>query len=874
MSTNATKQWNRQYSGALNVEWFGAKSGDVTDDQNEINSTISAASDGDTIFLPNRGAYIAGGSIAVTKRLVLTGDGVTIQAVGVRTNLIWVSAAGAKVEGFKLLSDEDASDWGDGSLAFTRVGLEVGSSAQNVSVSSVIANEFSTGFRANQSVGTVFLNCSATNTWVTTALTNYNNSSGLQTTGAEGPAIMSWKSDGYGQGILSLGTSKRGAIIGADIRRTADNGIYGSSGEMWTGSGIRLTNIGQVGLKFRGSMNQFSDVVVKGAASLGVDLTPFAAAPTAGSDEELYTARRGLPASFVFNGYGNTLKGFHVEDTGNGGVRLGQSSGDGKTTFQHGSSISHGSCINTATNDETHVIFFSGDRTTIEDVTIENWNLHPDSYAIVTSAPTGVMFESVRIIGNKIRYLGGTNAATGILTGGLTNSVVQGNIVMNTTNSINLVGSHTIRFDNNTSDGNLRISGAKSTNVVFYGNYFGGTAGAVGGSELVSSRLVNNQAASWSTDLVNTYLFNSNPQPGDLAYILRFDPSSGNLAIGTTPDATSRSPLIIRKEQAGDTSLTIRNNTASGSAIIDFVVGSAAATFGLYDVTHATTRYRDRGVWTANSTASGLDLDLNSTAQDFRLNYNGERRFNVDFDSLNLASTNRIQWSTTGSADGTAGLSLTSGAASPESNVTANTGDRYFARDGTAWKKVTGTGSTGWEQVQESTGAGSLMPTGTVLAFAGSAAPTGYLACDGSAVSRTTYSALFAVISTTWGVGDGVTTFNVPDLRGRQLIGAGTGAGLTARTLGTQNIGAENVTLDTLNMPLLEPNSTILPSQVGATNPYKLLASQWDGGPGVPYSMDGSDAVNPRGGSEGSPPAQTAVETLDPSGVVNFIIKI
>lgn len=65
--------------------------------------------------------------------------------------------------------------------------------------------------------------------------------------------------------------------------------------------------------------------------------------------------------------------------------------------------------------------------------------------------------------------------------------------------------------------------------------------------------------------------------------------------------------------------------------------------------------------------------------------------------------------------------------------------------------------------------------TGVVTPFAGSAAPTGWLLCDGAAVSRTTYASLFAITSTTFGVGDGSTTFNVPDLRSRIAVGAGTG---------------------------------------------------------------------------------------------------
>jgi len=62
--------------------------------------------------------------------------------------------------------------------------------------------------------------------------------------------------------------------------------------------------------------------------------------------------------------------------------------------------------------------------------------------------------------------------------------------------------------------------------------------------------------------------------------------------------------------------------------------------------------------------------------------------------------------------------------------------------------------------------------TGSVIAFAGATPPQGYLLCDGSAVSRTTYPGLFAVIATMYGKGDGATTFNLPDLRTRAVFGA------------------------------------------------------------------------------------------------------
>ena len=89
---------------------------------------------------------------------------------------------------------------------------------------------------------------------------------------------------------------------------------------------------------------------------------------------------------------------------------------------------------------------------------------------------------------------------------------------------------------------------------------------------------------------------------------------------------------------------------------------------------------------------------------------------------------------------------------------------------------------------------------GIIHAYAGSTAPDGYLMCDGAAVSRTTYAALFAVIGTTYGAGDGSTTFNVPDLQGRFPLGAGAGDGLTARTVG-QKDGEEGHALTIEEMP-------------------------------------------------------------------------
>jgi microcystin-dependent protein len=118
------------------------------------------------------------------------------------------------------------------------------------------------------------------------------------------------------------------------------------------------------------------------------------------------------------------------------------------------------------------------------------------------------------------------------------------------------------------------------------------------------------------------------------------------------------------------------------------------------------------------------------------------------------------------------------------------------------------------------TPAAGAMPPGFIGDYAGSAAPSGWLLCYGQAVSRTTYAALFGAISTTYGVGDGSTTFNLPDCRGRAILGldnmggsaanritAG-GSGITGTTLGATG-GAETVTLTTPQIPSHSHTATV-----------------------------------------------------------------
>lgn len=89
----------------------------------------------------------------------------------------------------------------------------------------------------------------------------------------------------------------------------------------------------------------------------------------------------------------------------------------------------------------------------------------------------------------------------------------------------------------------------------------------------------------------------------------------------------------------------------------------------------------------------------------------------------------------------------------------------------------------------------NMFPVGSVIDYAGSSAPAGWILCYGQNVSRTTYAALFAAIGVTYGVGDGSTTFTLPDLRGRVVAGKDNMGGTSANRLTDQSGGLDGDTL-------------------------------------------------------------------------------
>ena len=168
-----------------------------------------------------------------------------------------------------------------------------------------------------------------------------------------------------------------------------------------------------------------------------------------------------------------------------------------------------------------------------------------------------------------------------------------------------------------------------------------------------------------------------------------------------------------------------------------------------------------------------------------------------------------------------------------------------------------------------STGVG-LVPAGVVLPYAAAAAPTGWLLCDGSAVSRTTYAALFSAIGTTYGSGDGSTTFNLPSAGDRVIAGKGstktTLGGTGGATTQTPSGTVGNTTLSTNEMPSHTHNSgSFNPSVSGSFN-------------GTFHINNGGNNINVQytggSGSHNHSLSMSSLNVEQPFIVLNYIIKV
>lgn len=161
-------------------------------------------------------------------------------------------------------------------------------------------------------------------------------------------------------------------------------------------------------------------------------------------------------------------------------------------------------------------------------------------------------------------------------------------------------------------------------------------------------------------------------------------------------------------------------------------------------------------------------------------------------------------------------------------------------------------------------------PTGVIVDFGGTSAPAGFLVCDGSDVSRATYSDLFAVIGIVWGAGNGTTTFNLPDFSRRTAVGSG-GAGTGTLGNAVGNTGGEETHLQAENEMFRHdhPGSTAsstnahIANSTGGNLERFVASGQTNQGT---LTISSNVTVNPQGGT-------TPMNIIQPSAVTLKIIK-
>lgn len=185
-------------------------------------------------------------------------------------------------------------------------------------------------------------------------------------------------------------------------------------------------------------------------------------------------------------------------------------------------------------------------------------------------------------------------------------------------------------------------------------------------------------------------------------------------------------------------------------------------------------------------------------------------------------------------------------------------------------------------QTNIDSGVAVAAPTGTVVAFAGTSAPSGWLLCNGSAVSRTTYSALFSAIGVAHGYGDNSTTFNIPDYRGRFLRGVDGSGGNDPDVSSRTALSTGGNTGNTVGS--LQGHSFQTHTHIQDSHNHLYIASTVGGGFGAaglagtsPYNANTTQSVaatNQNAQATGSKSQATVNETRPVNVAVNYIIKI
>lgn len=187
--------------------------------------------------------------------------------------------------------------------------------------------------------------------------------------------------------------------------------------------------------------------------------------------------------------------------------------------------------------------------------------------------------------------------------------------------------------------------------------------------------------------------------------------------------------------------------------------------------------------------------------------------------------------------------------------------------------------------ISSALGSAGAVPVGVVNPFAGATAPSGWLLCYGQAVSRTQYPVLFTTLSTTYGSGDGSTTFNIPDMRGRAVAGKDDMGGTAASRLTATVLSAANTLGATGGTQTHTMTSAEMPSHTHTQNPHRHTLRgdepSYSGNPLVPklqpwYTFTGeaySLVINETTATNQNTGGGGAHLNTQPTIVLNYIIK-
>jgi|TARA_R110001583_G_scaffold20056_2_gene77806 microcystin-dependent protein len=341
---------------------------------------------------------------------------------------------------------------------------------------------------------------------------------------------------------------------------------------------------------------------------------------------------------------------------------------------------------------------------------------------------------------------------------------------------------------------------------------------------------------------------------------------------GSGAAVTSLSALFPNTDTAGTG--TFSSITANGGVVVDNItidgteidLSSGDLTLDVagnivLDADGGTVKVSDGGTEILNITNSSSDVIIKPVvdAKDIIFQQrDGTEVARIEDNGTFNVVTGKLAINATAITSTAAEVNLLDGDTSVGSSITIADADGVIVNDGGTMKSVPASDLRAYS-----------MPAGAVTPFAGASAPTGFLLCDGAAISRSTYSVLFTAISTTYGTGDGSSTFNVPDLRGRVVAGQDDMGGSSANRLTDQTGGLNG---DTLGDTGGSETHTLSVAQLPA-HTHTVTAHENPGGSGDSNGSEGGDSSFDRTSTTSSTGSGSAHNNVQPTIILNYIIK-